>query len=208
MRNKHYGEAIAAYETAFGKSGTSKQAQRLFQARWASGNRTGAVDGLGTWIKSNPKDLRTRRVLALAYLKVGNIDLAISHHEALAQEPSRDVVIINNLAGLYHRRGDKRAFEYAKRAYDLAPNQPQTIDTYGWMLVQKGDVKQGLDLLRNAQARSDSQPDIGFHIAVALDALGRHKEALREIQAVMALGKKFDGEVAARELLERLKQNN
>lgn len=208
MRNKRYDEAIAAYEAAFGKSRTSKQAQRLFQARWASGDRTAAVEGLGAWIEANPKDRPTRRVLALAYLKVGNMDLAISHHEALAKLSSRDVVIINNLASLYHRRGDKRAFEYAKRAYELAPNQPQTIDTYGWMLVQNGDVEQGLRLLRNAQARSDSQPEIGYHIAVALDALGRPKEALREIQAVIASGKKFADEAAARKLLERLKREN
>lgn len=208
MRNKHYGEAIAAYEAAFGKSRNSKQAQRLFQARWASGDQTAAVDGLGAWIKSNPKDRQTRRVLALAYLKIGDMDQAISHHEALAEMSSRDVVIINNLASLYHRRGDKRAFEYAKRAYELAPNQPQTIDTYGWMLVQKGDVDQGLKLLRNAQARSDSQPDIGYHIAVALDALGRHKEALREVEAVINSGKKFKDEGVARELLQRLRQKN
>jgi predicted Zn-dependent protease len=134
--------------------------------------------------------------------------LAISHHEALAQVSSRDVVILNNLAGLYYRRGDKRALEYAKRAYDLAPEQPHTMDTYGWMLVQKGDVKEGLKLLRNAQARSNNQPDVGYHIAVALDALGRHKEALREIEAVIALGKNFENEDDARKLLERLKLNN
>tara|TARA_R110002110_G_scaffold24654_1_gene92006 strand:+ start:244 stop:3090 length:2847 start_codon:yes stop_codon:yes gene_type:complete len=208
MRHKRYGDAIAAYDAAFGKSRTSKQAQRLFRARWASGDRAAAVDGLDSWIKSNPKDIRTRRVLALAHLKVGNTDLAISHHEALAEMSSQDVVIINNLASLYQQRGDKRAFEYAKRAYELAPNQPQTIDTYGWMLVQKGDVEQGLKLLRNAQARSDRQPEVGYHIAAALDALGRHQEALREIEAVMALGKKFKGEDAARKLLERLKQKN
>ena len=69
-------------------------------------------------------------------------------------------------------------------------------------------MNQGLRLLRNAQARSDSQPEIGYHIAVALDALGRHGEALREIEAVMALGKKFKGEDDARRLLERLKKKN
>lgn len=208
MRNKRYPEAIAAYEEAFRKSGTSQEAQRLFQARWTSGDTTAAVDGLSEWIESNPNDRGPRRVLALAYLKVGNIDLAISHHEALAKMSSRDVVIINNLASLYHRRGDKRAFEYAKRAYELAPEQPQTIDTYAWMLVQKGDVKQGLKLLRNAQARSNNQPDVGYHIAVALDALGRHQEALREVEAVLALGKKFKDEEAARKLMERLKRTN
>jgi putative PEP-CTERM system TPR-repeat lipoprotein len=206
MRNKRYAEAIASYEAAFAKSGTSNQAQRLFQARWASGDRTAALGGLDNWVKSNPKNLRPRRVLALAYLKVGNTDLAISHHEALAQMSPQDVVIINNLAGLYYRRGDKRALEFAERAYELAPQQPHTIDTYGWMLVQKGEVKKGLRLLRNAQARSDNQPDVGYHIAVALDALGRQKEAMREIEAVLALGKKFKDEDAARKLLERLKQ--
>jgi len=62
--------------------------------------------------------------------------------------------------------------------------------------------------LRNAQARSDSQPEIGYHIAVALDALGRHQEALREIEAVMALGKSFKDEDNARKLLDRLKRKN
>lgn len=206
MRNKRHDEAITAYEAAFGKSRTSQHAQRLFQARWASGDRGAAVDGLGDWVNSTPGDLPSRRVLALAYLKVGDVDSAIRHHEALAKASPRDVVIINNLAGLYDRRGDKRALEYAKRAYDLAPDQPQTIDTYGWMLVRKGDVTQGLRLLRNAQARSNNQPEVGFHIAVALDALGRQKEALREVQAALALGKKFKDEYAARQLLERLRQ--
>ena len=142
----------------------------------------------------------------MAYLKVGKLDQAISHHEALAKVSPKDVVIINNLAGLYDRSGDKRAFEYAKRAYDLAPNQPQTIDTYGWMLVRRGNVQQGLRLLRNAQARSNNQPDVGYHIAVALDKLGRQQEALREIEAVFAVGKHFKDEKDARKLLERLKQ--
>lgn len=206
MRNKRHGEAIAAYEAAFDKSKTSDHALRLFRARWGSGDKTAAVDGLGAWINSNPEDRPSRRVLALAYLKIGDFDMAIRHHEALAKVSPKDVVIMNNLAGLYDRRGDKRAFEYAKRAYDLAPNQPQTIDTYGWMLVRRGDVQQGLRLLRNAQARSNNQPDVGYHIAVALDALGRQKEALRELNAVFALGKKFKDEDEARKLLERLKQ--
>lgn len=36
----------------------------------------------------------------------------------------------------------------------------------------------------------------------------RHEEALREIETVMTLGKKFKNEDDARKLLERLKQKN
>lgn len=208
MRNKHYGDAIASYEAAFAKTKTSTLARRIFQARRANGDRKAAVKGLADWIQTYPKDRRTRRVLALAYLEIGDMDAALSHHEALARMSDRDVMIINNLANLYHRRGDDRAFAYAKRAYDLAPKLPHVIDTYGWMLVQTGETEKGLRLLRNAQARANDQPAIGFHIAVALDALGRQKEALREMEAAIAMGTKFEDEDLARKLLDRLKTPN
>ena len=44
-------------------------------------------------------------------------------------------VVLNNLAWLYHEAEDARALPTARRAYELAPEQPEIMDTYGWILL-------------------------------------------------------------------------
>ena len=86
----------------------------------------------------------------------------------------------------------------------MEPNHPAYMDTYAWILIQKGQVAKGLRILRNAQLRSPDSPAIGYHIAVALKKLGQDEEALRELRAVIDGGRLFDGIGDARELLTKL----
>lgn len=206
LRADHTDDAIAAYRSAQGKRPSGTLALRLFQAQRKAGASDKALLGIEQWVEKHPRDVRVRKVLALAYVASGNIDRAVTHHEALVSALPNDVMMINNLAMLYQRRGDARARVLAKRAFDLAPDEANTIDTYGWILVNSGEAERGLTLLRNAQARAATEPAIGFHIAVALDALGKHDEARRELEAAFNLGDKFEGAAEARKLLDRLKR--
>ena len=47
------------------------------------------------------------------------------------------MLILNNLARLNDKSGGPRALEYAKRAHELQPNDPQVQSTYGRLLVAK-----------------------------------------------------------------------
>ena len=48
----------------------------------------------------------------------------------------QDVVALNNLAWLYHQRGDARALDWRVQAVKLAPQSSAVADTLGWILVE------------------------------------------------------------------------
>ena len=138
---------------------------------------------------------------------MGQLEDGAAHHEKLLEERPNDVGILNNLAWTYHRLGDPRAVSIAERAYSLAPNVAATIDTLGWILVQQGNPERGLPLLREAHARASRESAVRYHLAVALNQLGRVDEARTELEAALEGGGNFDGEAEARALLRRLTKN-
>ena len=69
---------------------------------------------------------------------------------------------------LYQEAGDVRAEATARRAYDLASDDPAVIDTYGWILIQNGKPTEGLAALERAATRAPDNLDICYHHAYAL----------------------------------------
>ena len=58
--------------------------------------------------------------------------------------------------------------------------------------------------LREAYSRASNQPEVRYHLAVALDGLGRTREARSLLQGALDLQKDFEGAADARRLLESM----
>lgn len=145
-----------------------------------------------------------RRLLATAYAEHGRAPEAIGIYEALLEKNPADAALLNNLAGLYGRTDPAHALTLAERAARIAPRAPAVLDTYGWLLVRQGRTEEGLGMLRNAHLRAPDVPEIRYHMAVALEALGRFADARREVGAALSSGIAFEGMEAARLLSDRL----
>jgi Tfp pilus assembly protein PilF len=74
---------------------------------------------------------------------------------------------INNLAWLYYELKDPRAVEMGKKAYELAPNAGPVLDTYGWILVETGKYKEGIELLERATVLEPGNAEIARHLKEA-----------------------------------------
>ena len=133
-----------------------------------------------------------------------NLAGARSDYERLLKLNANDVEVLNNLAQVANRQGDKAALEYAERAYQLANSNAAVLDTIGWVLVRQGQLDRGTSLLRDARLRDSSNPEIRYHLAVALSQSGRDAEARSELNEGLKGGAVFDELEDARKLQKKL----
>lgn len=116
---------------------------------------------------------------------------------------SANPVLLNNLAWQYYERGDERAEETARRAYELAPGHPQIADTYGWILLSR-NAREALPLLTEAARRAPGDLQIQYHLAAALVAGGYGVRARPILERLLADDRNGSRQAQARELLARV----
>lgn len=202
IASRSYKEAADAYLRASRLAPSAAAALRAYRAS-RLGGFADATAPLQAWLQRQPEDVAVRLTLAEAYAAAGQRDLAVEHYEMLARAERPHPMALNNLAWLYHEKGDGRASATARRAYAAAPDVAAIADTYGWILVNEGDINQGLPVLQKAAA-SKSLPEIQYHYAVALVKAGRRDEARRELEAITSGAAKFASAADAHKLLASL----
>ena len=89
-------------------------------------------------------------------------------------------------------------------AHELAPDVAAIADTYGWILVQSGDVGGGLAVLKQAVSGATPQPDIRYHYAAALAKAGQRDAARAELVELMRTKEQYSASADARKLLAEL----
>jgi putative PEP-CTERM system TPR-repeat lipoprotein len=159
---------------------------------------------LARWVAERPEDARARALLAEAYQVTGRHKLAIEQYERLAASLVASFADLNNLAWLYYEQGDDRAEATARRAYDLAMDNPAVVDTYGWILTEKGKIAEGLVILEKAIRKAPENPDIRFHHAAALARSGEQQRAMAMLDEVLASNPGFTSRAEAEKLRREL----
>jgi Tfp pilus assembly protein PilF len=145
-------------------------------------------------------------MLAMHYQQESRDSEAMSAYEKLLELGSKNIVILNNLAWLYHKGGDQRALEVAKQAYELNPSKPEVADTYGWILLHGGNVNDALSILQQAYVAYPTQTEIGYHVAVALNKADRQDESKQVLRRLLREDPDFPQAAEAKALLEELEK--
>jgi tetratricopeptide (TPR) repeat protein len=160
--------AATAYRQAANISFTEPVAMRLVEAMRRSGDSAGAARVLELFLQQNPRNVPAQMLAANTLLQTGHWDDAIDIYENLrGRLGNRDATLLNNLAWAWSQKGDYgRAIPYARRAWELDPNNPTTADTLGWLLYKSGrDKAQGLALIEQAGRGAPSDREIRRHLA-------------------------------------------
>jgi len=199
-----HAEADALLQQVFAKAPTSAMAIARYRLRVA-GKLPDANAPLRSWLESHPQDLAVRAMLAESLRTSGDTAGAVAQYQGLLTDAKESPVVLNNLAWLYHLQGDARALATAKRAWELAPKSPEIADTYGWLLVETGSVRQGLEMLASADAVGGvARPDIRFHYVQALAKAGERDRARTLLIELMAEKPAVPDEAEASRLLATL----
>ncbi|MCB1748179.1 MAG: PEP-CTERM system TPR-repeat protein PrsT [Gammaproteobacteria bacterium] len=181
-------DARKAYLAAHEKTPTTANLLKLDQVERRLDRPT---DRLDRWLAEHPDDLQARFARASYLQQQGTGKQAIPEYEKMIAERGANPILLNNLAWLYHEAGDARAADVAKQAYDLAPKQPEIMDTYGWILFNTGKQEQGLDMLEKAHDAAPANPDIAFHVLHARFASGAHGGVAEALEKLLADNPEF-----------------
>ncbi|MBI3344805.1 MAG: PEP-CTERM system TPR-repeat protein PrsT [Gammaproteobacteria bacterium] len=205
LRQKDYPKAIQVVEAAVKKF--PEQDALVFalaRTRWAAGDKKGGLANVLDWQKSHPDDIRAPVFLGGAYLELGREQEAIAAFEAILKKTPNDPKSLNNLAWLLRKSEPARALELAEKANKVKPDDFSMLDTLGWLEVEQGKTKQGLEKLQKAFELAPDVPLVHYHYASALAKAGEKALARRELERLLSSGKKFPEETEARALLKQL----
>ncbi len=180
-----YAGAAGIYKKIFTASPRIEAMTKLHQALILAGNRSEADTLLNNWIKNHPDDGVAQLYSANLSLVEKNYAKADEQLRSLLKREPNNVVVLNNLAWTGFQLKDPKAIEYAEKAYTLAPNSNAVIDTLGWILVEQGQIKRGVELLQKAVGLAPQSWDIRLHLAKALIKDGRKDAAREHLQAIV-----------------------
>ena len=204
MAEKKFAQAARAYEKAYETRKSGLLAIKLHDAHTRAGKPKDADARLTQWLKESPNDAAARIYAAEISIKRGDYKQAVDHYESLPEKQQNIQAVLNNLAWSYHKLNDPRALETAERAYNVKPDNPAVADTLGTILIERGDAKRGVELLRKAVNAAPKAHEIRYHLAQGLAKAGDKAAARDELERLLADKVQFAQREEAQKLLKQL----
>jgi tetratricopeptide (TPR) repeat protein len=146
-----------------------------------------ALKSLSDYGAAHPENKLVRKQYAILLLGFGELSKARAAYEALVREDPADATALNNLAWLVVQEDPARALDLSQRAVKADPSA-NNLDTLGTMQLNRSDIKGAVASLQKAR---DMQPDnaqIGYHLALALEASGNSTQSLAILQTLVKRG--------------------
>jgi putative PEP-CTERM system TPR-repeat lipoprotein len=204
-RQKKYVQAEKAYREVLKlEPKADRAAIGLYRVLVEDGRKKDAETFAAKWTAENPKDPALRVYAGDRELSAGNRKAAAAHYRAALDIDPDNVLALNNLAWIGGELNDPSAFGYAERAVKLAPNNAAVLDTYGTLLIKKGETTKGLDYLNRAVVLAPSRLDIRLKYGRALAQAGQKDAARKELEALQAVPEDFPGKSDIPQLLKAL----
>jgi putative PEP-CTERM system TPR-repeat lipoprotein len=201
---KNHKAAANAYSKAYRRTPSSKLILRMYQSYKLANDEKAALEALERGAKKYPDNADIRLALATEYHLDGRLEEAAQEYERLIELRPDNITAINNLAWIYHEKGDTRARALAAKAYQLAPERPVIVDTYGWVELHSNNTVGGLRAIQDAAVHAPTNPTIRYHLAVALQMNGQVDAARKELERLLMTDSDFPELADAQKLLEKL----
>ncbi|MCC6716661.1 MAG: PEP-CTERM system TPR-repeat protein PrsT [Acetobacteraceae bacterium] len=203
MTTNRFAAAAQAYVDDLHRQGRSDLVLRAVAAMNAAGRPADAARLLTDWLAKTPDDTAARMALISTELAQKRFPEAEKLLDEVLEKQPANPVALNNLAWLYHQKGDPRARATAQRAWLLAPTG-QISDTLGWILTSQGEAVSALPLLRQAARELPGEAAVQYHLAMALSETGKKEEAITVLRPLLADNVAFAEKADATRLMQQL----
>jgi putative PEP-CTERM system TPR-repeat lipoprotein len=201
---KDWSAAITAYQAAADKSKSPANAINLHAAITSAGRKDEAARFAETWSRGHPNDAIFLSYLGSIAISRSDFMSAEKHYLAVLRLQPDNVIALNNLAWVTNQLGHAGALAYAEKANQLAPNQPNFMDTMATLLSASGEHAKAIVLQRKALELQPNDTALRLNLAKMLLASGDKKSAKTELDALAKLGDKSPGSTEVAALLKTL----
>jgi len=142
--------------------------------------------------------------LARIYLHQGDVDKAITAYEALLQATPKSLDVMVNLVRLYTPKDPKKAYDMAKAANKLAPDDATVSRLLGHLAFVSGDYRLAANVLQQAVQGAPNDASSQFDYALAAYSVGKVAAAQSALQNALAANLQSPQSDQARQMLDML----
>jgi tetratricopeptide (TPR) repeat protein len=182
------------------------------------GDYSKAIEYLDKCLKTTSPDqpqwlgytMQKAEMLIMAFNKTSDnkyLKDAMGVYESLLAKMPNNTSILNNVAYILadNNQDLDKALEYAKRAHEMQPDDPEYLDTYAVVLYKKGKYSEAVQLeqaaIQQYDTRQASPPaEVYEHLAQAHEQLGELPQARAAYQQALEIG----GENMQKSVKERI----
>jgi len=167
----------------------------------AAGKVPQAISELEGMLSREPNSESALITSALIYDRIKDYSKARDVYEKVLSINPRFTDALNNLAYLYaeHFNDLAKAYDLARRARILAPENPAIADTLGWILYKQGHYQEALNVLEESARAFSENPEVQLHFGMASYMMNQLEAARTAFgKAVAAAGDSPTGQEAAK----------
>lgn len=180
--------AVAAYKAALQLAPVSDSAAKLHAALVASGKASEAEQFASSWTSAHPADAKFALYLAAVALARKDYVAAEQRYVAVLRIQPDSPLALNNLAWVTMQLKKNGALAYAERANQLAPKQPQFMDTLALLLSANGEHARAIELETQATNLQPTNNALRLNLARIFIAAGDKARAREELDALVSKG--------------------
>ena len=202
---RQYAAASKSLATAFERQPTWPILALKIQALRLAGRSAEALDANEAWVADNPGHVPAGLMRAVLLQVAGRVQEALEAYKAVLKVEPENLVALNNAAWVSHELGEPSALSFAERAYDVGPENAAVLDTFGWVLLARGQDELAIENLSRASELAPQAPEIRYHLAEALVAGGQSARAREILAALLTEVRDFEERTDAERLLESMR---
>jgi tetratricopeptide (TPR) repeat protein len=154
---------------------------------------------IGAYLKAvelTPKSVETRMRVAMMYDRKKEYRKANQFYEKILEMNGNFAPAANNLAWNIAEHGGNLdvALRWAKKAREIDPQNPNVVDTLGWVSYKQGLFAQAIDRLKESSDRlANKNPTVLYHLGMAYYRSNKRNEARETLTKALALSRNFNG---------------